>query len=56
MPVEIRELVIKTTLESRSAARPEVERTAELQALRRDVLDECERMLRTYQGRRRIDR
>ncbi|MFY8093845.1 MAG: DUF5908 family protein [Niveispirillum sp.] len=56
MPVEIRELVIKTTLESGVTDRKDRERKADLQALRRTLLQECERMLRDSQGRKRFDR
>lgn len=56
MPVEIRELVIKTSLESGVADRQEQERKAELQALRRVLLEECERMLRDTPGRKRFER
>ncbi|WP_165772024.1 DUF5908 family protein [Niveispirillum lacus] len=56
MPVEIRELVIKTSLETGTADRQAQERRAEFQALRRTLLEECERMLRENQGRKRFDR
>lgn len=56
MPVEIRELVIKTTLEGRPENRSETDMKAEYQAWRRQVLEECERLLRTTQQRRRFDR
>ncbi|SNS81109.1 MULTISPECIES: DUF5908 family protein [unclassified Azospirillum] len=56
MPVEIRELVIKTTLETGVADRQERTRLAEIQALRRDMLEECERLLRSAQGRNRFER
>lgn len=56
MPVEIRELVIKTTLENRPEPRSEADMRAVLQAWRRDVLDECERMVRALQGHKRFDR
>lgn len=56
MPVEIRELVIKTTLETGVHDRQERERKAELQVMRRTLLEECERILRDAQGRKRFDR
>jgi hypothetical protein len=56
MPVEIRELVIKTTLEARPETRSEPEMKAEYQAWRRQILEECERLLHTKQQRRRFDR
>lgn len=56
MPVEIRELIIKTTLESHTTDRDDADRAADLSALRRDLLDECERMLRAFQDRWRSAR
>lgn len=57
MPVEIRELVIKTNIVSRSDDRPDTDRVVNVATLRRDLLEECERMLRTAaQARGRSER
>lgn len=54
MPIEIRELVIKTSLESRLPVA--AHEAASLEALRREILAQCERMLREHQARKHLER
>ena len=56
MPVEIRELVIKTTLESRPNTDPTAQPSVMTEAMRRDILEQCERMIRDSQPKTLLER
>ena len=51
MPVEIRELVIKTEIVSREPPSPQRLSLAELRSLKKQVLAECRRQLRQETSR-----
>lgn len=56
MPIEIRELVIKTTLESHPISHVSPHESASLETFRQEILEQCERLIREYQTKKRLER
>ncbi len=56
MPIEIRELIIKTVVQNEVTEEKKEERSVDSQILRKEILDECRRMIseeRFWGGRSR---
>ncbi|WP_165396028.1 DUF5908 family protein [Flavobacterium sp. J27] len=45
MPIEIRELIIKTEIASKSKMEEDIPKEIEMNAFKKQVLDECKRMI-----------
>ena len=56
MPVEIRELVIRTEISSANRSRPVAASEKELAALKMQLLEECKRMILLNAKKNRYDR
>jgi predicted ThiF/HesA family dinucleotide-utilizing enzyme len=56
MPVEIRELVIQTTIVSRPAGSPEPLSPVQLSALKKQIVQECLRLLQERPGKMGFER
>ena len=56
MPVEIRELVIKTEVRTQTEAMNSVERSLNLEDMKKEILSSCKRMIHEQKKRSQIKR